>query len=850
MRMQRYCLLGLYCVLFVVSAVSHVLAQSNVDLDPATRHAMESAAAQGFPLPSSLVIAGVGTATQAPAAATPPAAKKSAKSGKGQKGSSTTPAQTSTPAAATQGAGTESNNSASTPAKTTGKSTDTTRGTANAGNVIDNASVQSVLLPYEVCKRVFGKEVATHYAAVELTVSNRSSSASLILHSIFIDYSRWALSGSMYIPPLYGTAQAGGSGNGSKPGNTSSGYPPYEVPNDPNQVASVEYRVVRGEALDAQPWTARNWIMRSLDLAGAIATAYSFSINEQGIIRGIGAFTGQVTPAAKAFIPDNTVDQLNRISDLAFQVNKVIPKNSSDIVVAFFPIDRFLTPGLKKIYLKSPALFFAPYALVLDTSARAALVPIVAKLMPPNVHCSNGPTGSPEPKCTPTKAADQFLSELATQYMFDVAKQSESDIAKADQNNAQQTTSESSTSETSQGAGQKADNKPAQSADTGAPPSPTDTQTNPPSPSTNSQKSKAVNPVEALCADLPNSIDLNHPAENPLSARQTCYIKKFLANASLNTVHIVIGGEMTVDITKVPATITSIDMDNGNDSADTWKASTQTGVIHGSFLTSGTPDIKEAKDLGITDIKAVSTGSSDTELHFTMTLSKAIPASTKLTFTVTKTDNAGNQVNSMPFVLTTDGTSSKSQVTGAQVKNSVVTLSGSGFPTAKPDSITIALHSDIAKPSDYTLDSKAFTVPNASEVDIKLAGLTDKDGKAVSLAASCWTVKATVDGTALDGEPAFPIFPETPTVTSAKVSSDSKTVDVIGTNFVDLAGCDNRLVFKLLNNSTGTPQGVTGLKPKSATEVVFDYPATPSGVTWNVLVGYRDATGKGVAVTK
>jgi hypothetical protein len=77
---------------------------------------------------------------------------------------------------------------------------------------------------------------------------------------------------------------------------------------------------------------------------------------------------------------------------------------------------------------------------------------------------------------------------------------------------------------------------------------------------------------------------------------------------------------------------------------------------------------------------------------------------------------------------------------------------------------------------------------------------------------------------------------------------DGKTIDVTGTNFVDLGTCGNSLVFKLLNNKTHVAQEAK-FKPVSSTEVVVDYPSPPAGVTWNVLVGYRDATGKGVPVT-
>src|SRR5689334_12802404 len=61
-------------------------------------------------------------------------------------------------------------------------------------NVQDNVSIEAVLLPARVCQEVFGKEISRNYAAVEVTVSNRNHDAAMIVHSIFIDYSDWALS--------------------------------------------------------------------------------------------------------------------------------------------------------------------------------------------------------------------------------------------------------------------------------------------------------------------------------------------------------------------------------------------------------------------------------------------------------------------------------------------------------------------------------------------------------------------------------------------------------------------------------------------------------------------------------
>jgi predicted secreted protein len=97
----------------------------------------------------------------------------------------------------------------------------------------DVASVEAVLIPASVAERIFGKEIAHNYAVIELTVSNTDPNASLVLQSVFLDYSQWILSG---LP------------RGDPPWRSLTGN---QRASDPWQVASVESRLVRGELLDA-----------------------------------------------------------------------------------------------------------------------------------------------------------------------------------------------------------------------------------------------------------------------------------------------------------------------------------------------------------------------------------------------------------------------------------------------------------------------------------------------------------------------------------------------------------------------------------------------------------------------
>lgn len=216
--------------------------------------------------------------------------------------------------------------------------------------VTDSVRASAVLIPRVDARRIFGKEIADNYAVIEVNVGNKSSDAALIVHDIFIDYSRWALRGG----PVHLHSQ------------TTPVDDQYQAATKSSHVASEEYRVVRGQLLDAQMWSKRSWTMRLLTLAGNLAGAYAFSINEEGIVKGLNAFSGVFVPGVKEAWPDGTIEQLNRVSDFGYQANKVIPKQGAEVIVCFFPIDRFLTPGFKKLFLKSPALFFAPLQMLVD----------------------------------------------------------------------------------------------------------------------------------------------------------------------------------------------------------------------------------------------------------------------------------------------------------------------------------------------------------------------------------------------------------------------------------------------------------------------------------------------------
>jgi|GEM_PF-3549459 len=249
-------------------------------------------------------------------------------------------------------------------------------------NVNSNVSVEAVLLPPNVTRGLFGRAVSDRYAAVELIISNRSRDAALIVHTVFLDYSRWLLSSitaAAEIQPCPSGSLATKDQPQSLPACVNR-IEPWQAATKSSQIAATEYRIPRGTLLHSQQWSARNLAIRGLEFAGTIAAGYVFSLKEPGFAKGVAAYNGTFLPAARYLLPDSSIDQANRISDLGFRVNKVIPKESSDVVVAFFPIDRFLTPGVKKLFEKSTALFFVPESAFFDSKAEKLLIQAMPEL--------------------------------------------------------------------------------------------------------------------------------------------------------------------------------------------------------------------------------------------------------------------------------------------------------------------------------------------------------------------------------------------------------------------------------------------------------------------------------------
>jgi hypothetical protein len=628
--------------------------------------------------------------------------------------------------------------------------------------VTNNVTAQAVLIPQTDARRIFGKEIADNYAVIEVNVGNKSPDAALIIHGIFIDYSHWALSGT--------SGQPSATLDGVKRDTSV----PFQASTSPNQIASEEYRVVRGQLLDAQMWSKRNWVMRLLTLAGNIAGAYAFSISEEGIIRGLNAFSGVIVPGIREAWPDGTIEQLNRVSDFGYQANKVISKQGAEVIVCFFPIDRFLTPGFKKLFLKSPALFFAPLQMLVDNKLRKEADGILRGI---DSHLS----------VDELRGLLPCYLRISQRVRFGASQSDDPFVA-------QMIKSKDRTCFTEFGLKESINEK--------------------------GEASVAVDTTDTRMTDKFNSL----------------LALDFIGQMSLNSVTVTIDGVMTVDITTIPARIDGVAFEESATCKEVgspcfWAETTaddgvRTGTISGSFMTGGSVEIMEAEALGITEVKTLSEGSSDRLTHFSFKLTKPIPAGTKLHFLITK-PKAGSggptaTIDSLTweypvgFSLASPAVTGVEVIAGAKAGENKLKVSGSNFFDLP---LVVTLQSK---------DGKALTVER-SLVDIKSGSLLEVTVPAdVAATPGCWQLTVTVAET-MGMRPRNNTFLVLPTIESATRDGDQIVVAGTGLNAIDCTGVP--LSFNLLNDANSFK--LERLGSSTDTEMRLKLPTAASGADAN-----------------
>jgi hypothetical protein len=213
-----------------------------------------------------------------------------------------------------------------------------------------------------------------------------------------------------------------------------------------------------------------------------------------------------------------------------------------------------------------------------------------------------------------------------------------------------------------------------------------------------------------------------------------------LDRISLNNIHVIVGGTMTVDVDTVPATIQSVEFDDP-DPALVWAETGQKkGTIRGRYLSGGTLTLVNGGQLQISDAASIKDGSTDETLRFQFTLNKAVPTGSKVTFRVDKRDKGQRTIEGNPFDYTVN----------------------------------------------YTLVAPAIA---KAEVKIDLAPL--------ALQPARWTPQVTVGTMQALGATAF-AQPPAPKLSAAK--KNGTRIVVTGEQIINLASCGKPLTFEIARN--------------------------------------------------
>jgi hypothetical protein len=634
-----------------------------------------------------------------------------------------------------------------------------------------NVHADAVLIPAKDARRIFGPEIGNRYAVIEVNVSNRSPDDTLIIHSIFVDYSGWALSGTS-------------PDDGTPPNDAE-----FQASTIPTQVASEEYRVVRGQFLNAQTWRRRSWALRLLTLAGNVAGAYTFSINEQGFIKGIAAFNGVVVPGINTAWPDTSQDQLNRINDFGFQANKVVAKQSSEIIVCFFPIDRFLTPGFRKLFLKSPSLFFAPGLMLAD----AIMEKDITKALGDDLGITPSTIGATEGTVTPT------LKRYLPCYMRILEDARSGTVPENSKYYDQIKRYEVGTCLPMFGLTEEFDK--------------------------NGRPTGVIKPVDSNVKDFNLSKNQGFAAFMALD---------YLSQASLNRVHVTIEGSMTVETTDIPPNIDAVVFDKAGD-CDSEKTpcfwspavagGVRTGTISGSYLAGASVAIDAP---GVTDVTALSEGSNDKQLRFSFKLTQGIPSG-GITFKATKPKpGSATPLASQPWTVPVGYDPPHLSVSKVEKKDATtLTVTGEQFDNTPTYPLVVTLH----PPSGSDVTASSVTVKSRTEMEVKIP----PEAKT----AGCWTLTVKVkdaDGLGLTQENNNFNIP--PTVKTATLDGDKIVVEGEALNAHD---CDGKApTYSLIHGGVTSP-----FKPESGSSAAKATFPLPSGVkakdadaTWKVQVKF------------
>lgn len=204
----------------------------------------------------------------------------------------------------------------------------------------------SVMDPHVVAD-TFGKRIAQRFVAIQVTIGNHNKDYQYLINDVSLNLEK--------VFPNVIQAKA----TAARQLAATRGLQAPNQGNWPYTLSSAELSLLRGVAEKGQGQDTRNKTLRFFRGIGTIAAGLigvaSFGPSYP---KSVAVFNGPVISAFSEAFPDYTINQMNRLSDSAYQANTLVPQKHSKVIVAFVPQGILLNKQQQKLFWDDPTSLY------------------------------------------------------------------------------------------------------------------------------------------------------------------------------------------------------------------------------------------------------------------------------------------------------------------------------------------------------------------------------------------------------------------------------------------------------------------------------------------------------------
>lgn len=233
-------------------------------------------------------------------------------------------------------------------------------------SVRENISVYVSVMDPPTVADVFGKRIAERFVAIQVTVANKNEDFQFLIHDVSLDLAKVFPENSSYLPRKVSPLERERCLNQSQmtAAEKERCREIARIQEYKYELSSAELSLLRGVAEKGQGQNRRNKLLRMFEGIGTIAAGLigvaSFG---PSYAESVAVFNGPVISAYRNAFPDYTINQMNRLSDSAYQSNTLVPKEQAKVLVAFIPQGIFLSKEQQKLFWSDPTRLFTDPAL-------------------------------------------------------------------------------------------------------------------------------------------------------------------------------------------------------------------------------------------------------------------------------------------------------------------------------------------------------------------------------------------------------------------------------------------------------------------------------------------------------